>query len=116
MSEKKLGKTTVAYTRQLGLIAFNAISAGKSYAEIASMPDMPNLDVLGHWLDKEPDFQRLVLLARADRAQSLAAEVGAIADSVDVTQPAAVEKARLQCEVRMWLAGELWPSKYGMAK
>lgn len=108
-----MGKTTITYTRQLGLAVFHALAAGKSYGDIVETPGMPDFDTLQDWLDHEPDFQRLVSLANADKALSLADEVRAIADGADATSPAAVEKARLQCEVRMWLAGQLWPSKYG---
>lgn len=116
MSEKKLSKTTVAYTRQLGLTVYHALADGKTYAEIEGMAGMPDIDTMLEWFDNESDFRHLVSLSSADRATCLAREVKAIADGADTSNAAAVDKARLQCEVRMWLAGELWPSKYGQAK
>lgn len=113
MSEEKLSEATVAYDRQLGLAVYHLLVAGKSYGDIAEIDGMPGIDTMLEWFDHEPDFQHLVSLACADKAQALANEVKAIADSVDPANPAAVAKARLQCDVRMWLAGRHWPSKYG---
>lgn len=113
MSEKKPRKSTVAYSRQLGMAVYDALVAGQSYGDIAKIDGMPGIDTILEWFDHEPDFQHLVSLACADKAQALANEVKAIADSVDHANPAALAKARLQCDVRMWLAGRHWPSKYG---
>lgn len=113
MSKKKSGKPTVAYTRQLGLAVYHALAGGQSYGDISKTEGMPDIDTMLAWLDNEPEFDRLISLANVDKALSLAKEVKAIADNVDPASAAAVDKARLQCDVRMWLAGQHWPAKYG---
>ena len=116
MSEKKMSKATVSYDRQLGIAVYQALADGSTYSEIEKMAGMPDINTMLGWFDNEPDFCHLISLAGADRAISLAREVKAIADGADASNTAAVDKARLQCEVRMWLAGHLWPSKYGQVK
>ncbi|WP_234262574.1 terminase small subunit-like protein [Klebsiella aerogenes] len=106
----------VAYNRQLGLNVYYALADGKSYGDIAKMEGMPDIETMLVWLDNEAEFSHLVSLASADKAMSLANEIKDIADNADQSNPAAVEKARLQCDVRMWLAGQLWPSKYGSCR
>ena len=51
--------------------------------------------------------------AREARADRIAAEIHAIADHADESSPAAVNKARLQCDVRKWYLSHIMPEKYG---
>ena len=95
---------------------FDQLKEGKSYAELAAMADMPDMDTLEKWLHTEPHFLRLVRLARGCQAQDNINEIKNIADNVSIDNPAAVEKARLQCEVRMWMAEQLYPLLYASRK
>ena len=51
--------------------------------------------------------------AREARADRIAREVFEIADKSDGESPAAVNKARLQCDVRKWYLSKILPEKYG---
>lgn len=113
MKKVKTGEPAIGYSHQMGVAVFRAMSVGKALASVEGVDGIPNLDTLLEWANKEPDFCYLIALAKQERLTSLIEEVRAIADNADQTQPAAVEKARLQCEVRMWLAGELAPVKRG---
>ncbi|MGQ3662669.1 terminase small subunit-like protein [Citrobacter braakii] len=108
MSEKTSSKTTVAYTRQLGVIVYDAIIDGKSYVEIAEMDGMPDTTGLMVWLRTEKDFQDIVSAAREYQKARFIAEIQKIADSADPSIPGELEKARLQCEVKMWLVDKLY--------
>lgn len=100
----------------MGWRVFNQMKDGRSYGEVAAMPDMPDMDTIEKWLDAEPHFQRLISLARGCQAQDMVNEIKGIADNANPSNQAEIDKARLQCEVRMWLAERLYPSMFAVPK
>ncbi|NDO80206.1 hypothetical protein CJP72_05265 [Citrobacter sp. NCU1] len=108
MSEKKNKKTTVAYDRQLGMIAYDAIIDGKSYSEIAEIDGMPDTAGLLEWQRDEREFRDIVAAARGYQRARMVTEIQEIADNADPTVPGELEKARLRCEVKMWMVDKVF--------
>ena len=90
------------------------ISNGESISEIAESPGMPSRELLNRWIvnDTHGAGSRYAH-AREARADKIAREVFEIADKSDGGNPAAVNKARLQCDVRKWYLSKILPEKYG---
>ena len=100
------------YSTSVGAAVFSGLATGFTLQQIASEPDMPEIGLLLEWLETSDELKRMVRQGRQFYVDSLTDELLVIADCVDASSPAAVEKARLQCETRMWLAERLNPSVY----
>jgi hypothetical protein len=94
------------------MMVFFGLFDGLTLLQIAKEPDMPELALLLEWTETNDELKRLVRQGREYYVDSLVDELLVIADCADTSNPAAVDKARLQCETRMWLAERLNPSVY----
>lgn len=90
------------------------IAEGLSLPEIEKIPGMPPKYTLNEWIaSNKYGISLAYTSAREARADRLASEVMEIADTVDADNPVAVQKARLQTDVRKWYLSHLLPEKYG---
>lgn len=91
-----------------------AIADGQTLTEIEKLPGMPKRQTLNTWIATNAhgaaDKYKAAREVRADR---IADEIFAIADNADTSNPAAVQKARLQCDARRWYLSKIMPEKYG---
>lgn len=88
------------------------ISKGYSLPEIARRAEM-NEDILIHWVNRDKHaVGSAYSRAREARADRVAREVMEIADACP-SDTAAVQKARLQTDVRKWWLSHILPEKYG---
>lgn len=72
------------------------------------------LSTLYDWIeDNTHNAGTLYTHARERRADRLAEEIQRIADEADQSSSAAVNKARLQTDVRKWILAHIAPEKYG---
>ncbi len=72
--------------------------------------------LLSFWINQTEERKEAVLRARKLKAEKLAEDALEIADTVDETSVAGVNKARLQVETRKWMASKLDPEGYGETK
>lgn len=92
------------------------VANGETMVEIAaSMPASEGYGphsptMLSNWLREDPERAEALLRARARAASSLAEQSLVIADSAT---PEMVQKARLQVDVRRWLASKYDPQQFG---
>src|SRR3954465_1650167 len=101
------------YSADLAKRICDMVAEGESLATIAKMDGMPGRRPVRDWLNQHPDFERQYEIARRERTDNLVDESIAIADAVDGSDNAAVQKARLQVDTRKWLAAKLLPERFG---
>lgn len=89
------------------------IDEGYDLHQIEKMPGMPSHQAIVQWMQKDNEAASRYARARERRADRLAREIMDIADNVDKRDPAAVNAARLQCDVRKWYLSKTMPEKYG---
>jgi len=85
---------------------------GESLRRICRDAEMPAFSRVAEWLAKDPVFRDQYMQARQIQAELEAERMVDIADDV-AEDNAAVQKARLQIDVRKWNAVKLLPKKYG---
>ena len=89
------------------------IQDGYTIPEIAKAANMPE-GLLIHWMNRDTNGCRSAYMcAREARADRIAREIMEIADRTDTRNPAEVNKARLQTDVRRWYLSHILPEKYG---
>lgn len=89
------------------------IAEGYSIPEIVKRSEISK-KVITNWIIKDKHGAGVAYMrAREARADRVAAEVMAIADNCPTDNPAAVNKARLQTDVRKWWLSHILPEKYG---
>jgi hypothetical protein len=110
---KRAANGGIAFTSRIADDICALISDGQSLQTISEMPGFPTRRSMRRWLSEHPDFERDYEIARRQRTDNLIDEAIAIADTVDGSDNAAVQKARLQIETRRWLASKLLPERFG---
>jgi hypothetical protein len=130
----KVGRPT-DYSLALAAVICDRLSDGESLRAICKDPDMPGKSTVFEWLAAIPEFADLYARAREEQAETLAAEIVAIADEectmvraskhgaraddpesgeVEVVFDAtAVARNRLRVDARKWVAAKLKPRVYG---
>lgn len=84
---------------------------GLGYREIAELLDVAYTNI-HKWLRRNPGHKEMMDQARADRGSYLADEALEIADGAK-PEAGHVQKAKLQVDVRQWLAARLNPELAG---
>ena len=97
-----------AYSRRLADEICARLSDGQSLRAICTDPAMPHRATVLRWLHANPEFRALYGLAREAAADTLAAEIVAIADRA--TGRDDVPAIKLRMEARMWVATRLRPT------
>ncbi len=88
---------------------------GISLRKVCEMDGMPSRETVRHWLgaDESGELVGQYRRAREWQGETLAWDALDIVDAADVTQPAAVNKAKAQMDARKWLASKVAPKVYG---
>lgn len=107
------------------------IAAGESLSAICRDEAMPHRDTVYTWMGKNQAFADRYARAVEDRAETLAAEILAIADdgkndygfkesedkdgagATPVFLAENVQRSKLRVEARKWIASKLFPKKFG---
>jgi hypothetical protein len=104
------------FTPELGAYICDQMWRGRFLTVICSDPDMPDRRTVLNWAERYPDFRAAYQRARMALGDAVAEEAIAIADdnSDDVldglSNPAAVARAKLRCDVRRWIAAKFNPA------
>ena len=115
------------YTDKLADEICKMISTGMSVESVCGLPDMPCIDTFYRWVEKHTHLSESYARANKLRADIYANQVVQIADdpamgerkkiksdgTEEITTGDNVERSKLRCEARKWLAGKLSPGKYG---
>ncbi len=110
-SKRPVGRPSRYNAEQAGEIC-RLIAQGLSLREICTRKEMPASGTVYRWLAEYPEFQEQYARAREEQADGFAEEVLAIADRCP-PETGEVAKAKLQIDVRKWIAAKLAPKKYG---
>ena len=122
------------YSDDLAWRICEGVIRGQAVREVLAAPGMPPVGTMYVWLDRYPEFARMFAWACHWRAERLAEEVVAIADSLEEPDPATtggaperdageqirlewarLEQAKLMIAVRKQLYGSLTPKRYRLA-
>lgn len=96
------------YSENLADEICERIADGESLRAICRDAAMPNKSTVFRWLATNKGFQDQYATSKEEQAESHADDLKDIADNC--TDP---QKARLQIDVRKWIASKLKPKKYG---
>lgn len=121
-----MGRPSI-YSIELAAAICARLASGEPLVRICRDDGMPNVTTVYQWLATKPDFANLYARAREDQADTLADEIVAIADEVQVgekrvtkadggietTTGDMVDRSRLRIDARKWVAAKLKPKKYG---
>jgi hypothetical protein len=120
--KKRIGAEET-YTQELADKICEEIIAGKTMGQICKAKDMPSDRTVRRWLRRHPEFERAHWQARKLSAATLADEARDIADDtssdryadakgISRTDIGAINRARLQCDIRLKLAARYWPERF----
>jgi hypothetical protein len=104
---KKAPKARIVYSQTLGAKMCELIGGGLALKEVCDLPGMPGRTTAYKWLALHDDFANMYARAREERADLVADEVIAIAD----TDPDPA-RARVRIDARKWWAAKVNPKKY----
>ena len=107
VNTKRLGRPS-SYDEETGLEICTRIAAGESLAKICQDREMPAMSTVYKWMRENVQFADAYRIAREDQADLLAEQLIEIAK----TEPD-VQRARLMCDMRKWIASKLRPKRYG---
>ena len=121
---KKPGQPS-KYTQAIGDKICELLAAGKSLNEVGVTPGMPAKSQILRWAAHSDNvgFRDQYAKAMEIRLESMADDLIDIADDgrndwmerngEQVTNPEALNRSRLRCDVRKWALSRLLPKKYG---
>lgn len=117
MARKKDGSEAVSFTPEVTAKLCQYLST-MTITAACKKPGMPNKFTFSRWINKEgkqfDTFREAVKLAQIERAQHLADEAVAIADSLpDTATNPMVNAARLRVDTRKWYAARTDPRRWG---
>jgi len=75
-------------------------------------PHWPCQDTLFTWIKNDCEFSEQYKVSKMIQFEILADEIFDIVDDPTLTTMAAIRRARLQMNIRMWIAGKLMPRVY----
>jgi hypothetical protein len=114
------------WTQSIADAICERLAEGESLRAICKDEAMPALSSVFKWLDAVPGFADQYARAREQQAETLAAEIVAIADEAAVEDvvvdgvavgvkldSTAVARNRLRVDARKWVAAKLKPKVYG---
>lgn len=104
---KKLGRPSL-FTDELALNICKRIANGAALKDICDEPGMPSRQNVYNWLNAHTTFFDMYARAREERADLIADEILAIADTEEDPN-----KARVRIDARKWWAAKVNPKKYG---
>lgn len=107
-SGKALGRPVKFIFEIWGPKICDRLVCGESLVRICKTPDWPSYTLVLQWLRADHEFRQDYGLSRIAQADFLADEIIEIADNC--TDP---QTARLQIDVRKWMAARLNPTRYG---
>ena len=96
------------YTKQTAIAICELIAGGLALKDVCEIEGMPCRAAVYKWLYQNEDFAGMYARAREERADLLADEIVAIAD----TEPDH-NKARVRIDARKWWAAKVNPKKFG---
>lgn len=97
----------IAYSQAQAAKIGELIGSGLTLKEVCELPGMPSRTTTYKWLGQHDEFANIYARAREERADMVADEVIAIAD----TEPDPA-KARVRIDARKWWAAKVNPKKY----
>jgi hypothetical protein len=105
------------FTAEFGESICELIADGKSIRFVANLLQIPESNIR-FWIKKYPDFAAQYAQAREDRANGWAEEFIEIADSIELTEDAAdnraaIELAKLRLDARKWVVSRILSKVYG---
>jgi len=121
---KKPGQPS-KYTQAIGDKVCELIASGHSLNEVAAKPGMPAKSQILRWAahSANAQFCNQYTKAMEIRLEGMADDIHDIADNgrndwmerngQQVTNPEALNRSRLRCDVRKWTLARLLPKKYG---
>jgi hypothetical protein len=92
------------YSPAIAARIIEQVRVGLTPTEVCKQPWAPSIAVYYRWQAEKPDFQEAVRRARALGAEPMVDRAIDIADTVDIENKVAVQKARLQVDARFRLA------------
>lgn len=113
------------YSQEVADAICERLVNGESLRAICRDEGMPAISTVFRWLGRHPEFSDQYARAREEQAETLADEIVAISDEVEVVAKAdgedvrlaldatAVARNRLRVDARKWVASKLKPKKYG---
>ena len=118
-TKRKRGRPTL-WSDEVAAQILRRLAFGESLRSICRDDGMPNEDTVLDWSEdpRKPEFCRQYARARQRGYEWMADDLLVISDK-DFTGPdgltdnAAVQAARLQCDNRKWLLSKLLPKQYG---
>ena len=96
------------YTEKLGADICKHIAGGLALKEVCDLDAMPSRTTVYKWLAQHALFAHMYARAREERADLVADEIIAIADSEPDPN-----KARVRIDARKWWAAKVNPKAYG---
>ena len=97
----------IVYSQMLAAQMCELIGGGLTLKEVCELPKMPGRTTAYKWLAQHDEFANMYARAREERADMVADEVIAIAD----TEPDPA-KARVRIDARKWWAAKVNPKRY----
>ena len=104
---KKTGRPT-SFTDVMAQSICKQVANGLCLKDICEQTDMPSRQTVYNWLNAHTTFLDMYARAREERADLIADEILAIADTEDDPN-----KARVRIDARKWWAAKVNPKKYG---
>jgi hypothetical protein len=115
------------YTVEMAHYICGEIAAGVSIKSLSTRDGMPSRSTIYKWLDENDEFSKLMDSARKQCAHTLVEEMLEIADdgtndymmrqqengAVMVVDHEHIQRSRLRCEARKWIASKFFPRAYG---
>lgn len=88
------------------------ISNGESLNAVCHDVGMPSRQTIYNWLRERAEFAQQYALARELQVEVFAEQIIDLADGVDASSSADVNKVKLQIDARKWYAAKVSPRKF----
>lgn len=105
-----MGRPT-SYSREIAEEIAARVAEGASLKGISEQDGLPALRTMVRWTAEHLEFQRMLALARLEKADVLFEESIEIADE-KVTDMTQATRNRLRVQARQWAAARLHPARY----
>lgn len=128
VTKPKMGRPEV-FTKDLGDVVCERLSAGESMRSIARDPKMPGITTMFKWIRTDKEFAAQYDRAKEESADAIYEEIIEIADDGsndwmenngdDASKAAykvmgeSIQRSRLRVDTRKWMASKMKPKRYG---
>lgn len=106
-----MGRPTI-YSEEWAEAFCDEVASGGNLVNICKRDDQPHFSTVFRWLNSREDFSEAYARAREARAEMLFEQALEITEKCPVERNA-IEKAKLQLDVRKWATSKLFPRTYG---